>query len=410
MRVLLTFMLSLATLTAHGQLLWSEEFNYQGAPDASLWSYDLGANGWGNQELQLYTDNLDNVVVEEGALRIKVRAPAASSGSRFTSGRIRTQDKVTFLYATVEARIKVPDLANGLWPAFWTLGNNFSAVGWPACGEIDIMEMGNSAAIAQQVVNRRVGSTAHWENNGGHVYYGLSRDAEQDLSGRWVVLRMEWTPESITTYIDGERIWIMDTQPPSCRDCEEFHEPHFFILNVAVGGTYPGRFSNAAISAPMPAQLEVDWIRVYDNGHTVMGGSGVERTPAPISTAHAGSWFNAEQSGHGFSMEIGRSGEDPAAVVYWYTFDRDGNPIFLVGSGTPDGNILDLDFSAATGMSFGTFDPATVDREHAGTARIVFADKDNALFDYRPSEFSRQTWGHVDVLELPIEKLFDIQD
>ncbi len=146
---------------AQETLLWSDEFDSGTQPDEKFWSYDIGRGiqGWGNQELQYYTDDPANVSISDGVLRIRAQEGPTRP---FTSARIKTEDKLTILYGTVEARIKVPNLADGLWPAFWTLGNNFSEVGWPFCGELDIMEMGNSSAIAEGVINRRVGSTAHW--------------------------------------------------------------------------------------------------------------------------------------------------------------------------------------------------------------------------------------------------------
>ena len=131
-------------------LLWSDEFDSGTALDSTVWSYDLGDWGWGNQELQNYTSESDNVRVEDGNLVITVlKDTSGGSEPVFTSARVRTQDKLTFKYGRIEARIKMPDLADGLWPAFWTLGNNFSEVGWPSCGELDIMEMGSSSAITQ---------------------------------------------------------------------------------------------------------------------------------------------------------------------------------------------------------------------------------------------------------------------
>lgn len=411
LRCLPALLLCLGASGAQAQLLWSDEFNEGNVPDPKTWSYDLGASGWGNQELQMYTDDPDNASVADGSLRITVRSPEDSGGSRFTSARIRTQDKVFFKYGTVEARIRMPDLANGLWPAFWTLGNNFSTVGWPACGELDILEMGSAASIAGGTVNRRVGSTAHWEQNNSHVFYGQSRTAESDLNGEWHLFRMEWTPESVTTYLDGEQIWVIDITEPSCNDCSEFHEPHFLILNVAVGGTYTQRFSNGQITAPTPAVMEVDYVRLFDNGHTELDGSGVENEPPPIGSAHSGSWYNAGQSGHGFSMEFGRLEDgSPLAVIYWYLYDDEGNPLFMIGTGVPDGNVLDVQFQSPVGMRFGEFDPDSVVRESGGTGRFEFSDRDNATFSYTPSDFSTSQWGHSTVDDLALVKLFDIGD
>jgi beta-glucanase (GH16 family) len=199
------------------------------------------------------------------------------SAKRFSSARIRTQDKITFKYGTVEARIRVPDLADGLWPAFWLLGNNFSEVGWPACGEIDIMEMGSGDSIADGTVNRRVGSAAHWRNGDSWASHPMFLDADSDLPGDFHVFRMDWTPEAITTYLDGQQIWTLDIRPDHCSDCSEFHQPHFLILNLAVGGRYTGLLTEGDITAALPAEMSVDYVRIIDNGFTELGGSGVPR-------------------------------------------------------------------------------------------------------------------------------------
>ncbi len=263
----------------HAQLIWSEEFDTGSAPDATVWSYDLGAGGWGNSELQEYTSEPSNVRVEGGNLVITAREQVLRGKRRkFTSARIKTEDKLTVQYGTIEARIMVPDLADGLWPAFWTLGNNLAEVGWPDCGELDVMEMGSEAAIQAGVVNRRVSSTAHWEHGNGYAGYGLSYDYPSDINGTWRTFRMEWTPDLISTYIDGTWIWSIDISSSSCTDCEEFHQPHFIILNLAVGGSYTGLFRASEITAALPAEYRVDWVRIYDNGHTLLGGSSIGGT------------------------------------------------------------------------------------------------------------------------------------
>ncbi len=275
-RRLLATIVATLPFSVSAQVLWSDEFNSGTAPDGTFWSYDLGAGGWGNSELQEYTSDPANVRVEGGNLVITVQEQILKGNRRkFTSGRIKTEDKLTFKYGTIEARIKTPDLADGLWPAFWTLGNNFSQVGWPDCGELDIMEMGSAAAISEGVVNRRVHSTAHWEHNNGNAAYGLTYDSAADLNGSFHTYRMEWTPQLISTYIDNNWIWSIDITPANCTDCTEFHQPHFLILNLAVGGSFPGLFRANDITAPMPAEYVVDYVRIMDNGHTVLGGSGI---------------------------------------------------------------------------------------------------------------------------------------
>lgn len=267
---------SAAAVAADNGALWSEEFNQDGPPDPLVWTPAIG-NLQVNNELQIYTDDPSNVRVEDGSLVLTARR--RESGT-ITSGRVRTSDKVMFQYGTVEARIKIPDLADGLWPAFWTLGNDISSVGWPRCGEIDILEMGFSGALANGEANRRVYSTAHWDIYGNYASYGESRAVGVELDEDYHIWRMEWTPIYIATYIDGERVWIMDISDPDSFGGHEFHAPHFFIVNLAVGGNFPGIYNGNAITAPLPAEYRVDWIRLYDNGHTILTGPGSVR-PCP---------------------------------------------------------------------------------------------------------------------------------
>lgn len=404
------YMIAVLSLAAAGstfgqELVWSDEFDEGTAPDESVWSYDLGATGWGNQELQNYTDDPENVRVEDGNLVIT--AVRSQDGFSFTSARIRTQDKLTFKYGRIEARIKFPDLADGLWPAFWTLGNNFSVVGWPRSGELDIVEMGNSQAIAQGVVNRRVGSAAHWDSDGNYATFSGHLDADTDLDDDYHLFSMDWTPNGVTTYLDGQQVWFFNSDLDVCSSCTEFHNPHFIILNMAVGGRYTGLLNSAQITANMPAEMKVDYIRIYDNGFTELGGSSIENEYV-LGQEYSGSWYNPDQSGHGFSIEFGEVQGTPTALVYWYTYDLDGKPVFLIGQGTPTETGVDLDVISPYGMQYGLFNPESVIREDAGSARLEFSDASNAVFSYDPSEFSRNAWGHDTIESLPLVKFFGI--
>ena len=155
------------------ELLWSEEFNDGVAPDPNHWSYDLGATGWGNQELQEYTDDLDNVRIENGELIITaMETEEGTSPAAFSSGRLRTEDKVEFMYGTIEARIsRAGPCQGGYGRPSGTLGGNFSEVGWPFCGELDVFEMGWRDAVNDGVVNRWLSSAAHWESGGQYAFF-----------------------------------------------------------------------------------------------------------------------------------------------------------------------------------------------------------------------------------------------
>ncbi len=408
------FALLVLSAPALGQPIWSDEFDNGALPDSQVWSYDLGATGWGNQELQEYTDDPENARVESGNLVITARQKlAGSTPVGFTSARLRTEEKLMFLYGTIEARIKVPDLQDGLWPAFWTLGSNFSQVGWPQSGEMDILEMGWKDAIRDGLVNRWVSMGAFWEFQGstaqfGRVYSPILTEP-MDLNDEYHVFSMDWTPESIVTFLDGNELWRMNIDSENCVDCEEFHQPHFIILNMAVGGSFTGLLSNNEITAPLPAEMMVDYVRIYDNGFTELSGTGLSNEPPPIGPAHSGSWYNEDQSGHGFSMEFGTQPDgSPLAVIYWYIYDDQGDPIFLIGSGVPVGNRVEVQFVSPVGMVYGEFDPDSVSREDGGTGVFEFSDRSAGTFTYTPSEFTSNTWGHTPINALPLIKLFGI--
>ena len=324
--------------------IWSEEFDTGTLPDHNVWSYDTGASGWGNAELQNYTTNAANARIEDGQLVIT----AIRQGNSFTSARLKTQDKLTFKYGTVEARIQIPDLGNGLWPAFWTLGNNFSSVGWPACGEIDVMEMGNASAISDGVVNRRTGSTAHWESGGGHASYGLNKDVATNLNGSFHIYRLEWTPTEIKTYIDGAWIWTINIAGAASSDLEEFHEPHFLLLNMAVGGSYTGIYDANGITASFPAEYRIDYIRIYDNGYTELSGTSTVTPPEPGTNLLSNPEFESGTTDWDTSLSGGTA---EASAAYART-DSHSLVINSDGAGDWASPNLSQSFTAAEGDVF----------------------------------------------------------
>jgi hypothetical protein len=225
-------------------LVWFDEFDGTGAINTSKWTTETGGGGWGNQEEQIYTSSTNNVKREGGILKIK--AIKESNGS-YSSARIKTQDKFEFRYGYVEIRAKLPS-SQGTWPALWMLGANFPEVGWPQCGEIDIME--------QFQDKNKVKSTLHWKlPDGERGEYGL--DTSNTTSDDWHVYAMDWTPTSITTYLDGNEFFTMNIS--GVEPYYPFNEEFFFIFNVAMGGTLGGDIDPNFTEDIM----EVDYIRLY---------------------------------------------------------------------------------------------------------------------------------------------------
>lgn len=234
-------------------LVWSEEFNYTGLPDPTKWNFETGGGGWGNNELQYYTDSENNAYVDNGVLTITAREEQVG-GRDYTSARITTQGKFDVKYGRIEARIKLP-YGQGIWPAFWMLGANFSQVGWPMCGEIDIMEM-----VGGPNRDNTCHSTIHWDNNGQHAEYGQSYTLPTGIfADNFHVFGITWNAQQIRGYVDDVEYFVADITPAGL---SEFQNNFFLILNVAVGGNWPGSPDE---TTEFPQTMQVDWIRVYQN-------------------------------------------------------------------------------------------------------------------------------------------------
>jgi beta-glucanase (GH16 family) len=227
-------------------LIWSDEFNTAGSPDASKWGYDLGtgSGGWGNQEAQYYTNRTDNVVVSNGTLKIIAKSESYS-GSNYTSARMLTKGKFSFQYGRVEVRAKLP-VGGGTWPAIWALGEDISSVGWPSCGEIDIMEhLGNSL--------NKVYFTLHYPGHSGGNATGTNAMIP-NVTSEFKVYSIEWTAESIVFFVDGVKYYTFPNNSSI-----PYNKKFFLILNIAMGGNFGGAIDPAFKSGTM----EIDYVRVY---------------------------------------------------------------------------------------------------------------------------------------------------
>ena len=239
-------------------LVWSDEFDLPdgSAPDPANWNYAIGDGcpnlcGWGNAELQYYTDRTENVRIENGELVIQVHNEPLM-GYDYTSGRLLTQDKWDWAYGRIEARIKVP-AGTGLWPAFWMLGSDINEVGWPQSGEIDIMEF-----VGREP--NEIFGTIHGPGYSGAQSIGNDFDFGVPVSDEYHTFWVEWTPELIRWYVDG--IFYHRATPEFLRGNEwVFDHPHYILLNVAVGGNFGGPVSSRL---QFPLQMNVDYVRVYE--------------------------------------------------------------------------------------------------------------------------------------------------
>jgi hypothetical protein len=180
-------------------------------------------------------------------------------------------------------------------------------------------------------------------------------------------------------------------------------------LNMNTGSTISGMLIGIIKLKYWGTDVYLDVHKIGLSRIKWLGESSVNPSTLGIEAGHSGSWYYHEQSGHGFSIEVGRRPNgSPLVIVYWYVYDDLGNPIFLVGNGVPDGNVLEVQFETPVGMRFGEFNPASVVREDGGKGRFEFSDQSNALFSYTPSAFSTSAWGHSPVDSLPLQKLFGI--
>ena len=252
------FLLSAASLASaqDWQLVWSDEFDTPGAPNAANWTYDLGASGWGNQERQNYTDRLENARVEDGALVIEAREEALG-GAPYTSARLVTRGLQAWTYGRIEARIQLPQ-GQGIWPAFWMLPTDSPYGGWPTSGEIDIMEfLGHDTDQSHGTIHYGGGSIGHQFS--GQPYTLPSGTFPETYH----TFAIEWEPQEIRWYVNDTHFatrtgWSSAAAPYPA----PFDQPFHLLLNVAVGGVWPGYPDETTV---FPQRMLVDYVRVFQD-------------------------------------------------------------------------------------------------------------------------------------------------
>ena len=242
-------------------LAWSDEFNAKtgSLPDPKKWTYDIGGSGWGNHELEYYTNRPENARIEHGHLVITAQREdfAAPDGAKFlyTSTRLKTQGLFAQAYGRFEARIKIPR-GQGIWPAFWMLGEDITTNGWPKCGEIDIMEnIGREPATNHGSLHGP--SSAHPTSD---LTKTTSLAEGKKLADKFHLYAVEWEPTAVRFYLDDHLYATFAAADWPAGGTWVFDHPFFIILNVAVGGDWPGSPDS---TSRFPQKMLVDYVRVY---------------------------------------------------------------------------------------------------------------------------------------------------
>ena len=262
------------------KLVWQDNFDGKRLDLKNNWKIDVDGKGGGNKELQYYRKKNISLGKEPvtGASCLIITAKKENFLSRkFTSGRISTQDKFSFKYGKIEARIKLPKTEKGLWPAFWMLGKGFPKIEWPKCGEIDIMEMGHTNGLKKGAPDRYFGGACHWGEIWNKVpSYGKATISPYSLQDDFHLYTLIWDENSIKMYLDLDKnqaaepycSFAITGKDENGSPAHYFNKQYFIIFNLAVGGYFTGITENKDITALNngDAHMYIDYIRVYQKG------------------------------------------------------------------------------------------------------------------------------------------------
>ena len=235
------------------KLVWSDEFNYKGLPDSTKWNYDVGGDGWGNDELEYYTGkDTANAYVSHGTLKIIARKKNLGDNN-YTSARLITKNRVSWQYGKLEIRAKLPK-GRGIWPAIWMLADDCYNLGWPECGEIDIMEhVGYNKDSVFGTIHTKAYNHTIGTQKGKGIFV-------KDPYTRFHVYAIEWTPEKIEFFLDGKAYLHIPNEKKTVSEWP-FDNKFHLLMNVAVGGGWGGQ--KGVDDTIFPATMEIDYVRVY---------------------------------------------------------------------------------------------------------------------------------------------------
>lgn len=296
-------------------LVWQELFDGQEL-NPLRWDIEVNGSGGGNNELQYYTDRAENVRLGDdgngnGCLILTARRENYS-GKNFTSGRVNSKNRIAFKHGKIEASIKLPRTANGLWPAFWMMGNDYDEVGWPKCGETDILEMGNAEGIKHGTQERFFNGACHWGQRWPAASYAKSTTKTYSLQdGEFHLFTVIWDENAISMYVDLDRqprqnpYYKIDI-PADDPDNEwsagnYFHKDNFILFNLAVGGDFTGLHNASDITAlndgnGNEASMYVNYVRIYQKGLTTENLDALD--PGDRDASAGASDMIAEDNGH----------------------------------------------------------------------------------------------------------------
>ncbi len=370
-----------------GPLIWSDEFDGPAgsAPDPTKWKNDVGGHGWGNQELQYYTDGSANTFLDgRGHLVIEARqeSPAGlrcgTASCAYTSGRLISAGRFSHAYGRYEARIKVP-AGRGTWPAFWMLGDDIAAHPWPASGEIDVMEH-----VGQEPGTLH-GSAHGPEYSGtGSITRGYTLPGDGSLSDDFHTYAVDWSPDGLAWSIDGKVYGRMDRSDVGDR-AWVLDKPYFLLLNLAIGGVWPGP---PDASTSFPLRMVVDYVRVYDRpGASASATTASAAVPTGTPVALRGYGDNC--------LDVKDGAETPGTAVHmWqclpvdsqrWTLGADGTLRTLGACLTPAGGHTE----DGTPLQLATCSGAAEQRfRYDATSRALIADSSGKCLDV--SDFSTQ--------------------
>ncbi len=295
------------------KLVWSDEFNgaANALPNGANWTYNLGGGGWGNQELEVYTNSPDNAHMDgQGNLVIR----AIKNGNSYTSARLLTQNRFAFEHGRVEARIKIP-AGQGIWPAFWMLGDTINTAGWPLCGEVDIME---NIGKEPTIVHGTMHGPGYSGGSGIGAPYSLPGGAR--FADDFHTFVVQWSTAGVNFYVDGNL--YKTTTPASIPSGTQwvFDHPFFLLLNVAVGGGWPGNPDSTTV---FPQEMLVDYVRVYQelpaftlsSWSSSIAAAAATGTVGVSATTYSATW-TAVSNASWITVTSGASGNGNGTVGY----------------------------------------------------------------------------------------------